>query len=240
MIRPLLLACMAVAPVLLAASAPATAQPGARQNNNNGTVRCESVNNRPQTCQTGWRGATLSRQLSDTRCVEGQNWGSRNGQVWVSGGCRAEFRAAGNGNGWNNGNNSSNGVVRCESADNRQRVCQTGWRAATLTRQLSKTQCVEGRNWGSRNGQIWVSQGCRAEFVEGRGHGPGNRPGNNYSITCASDDNRTRNCAWERRQGRPVLVEQLSRTQCVEGRNWGYNGNTLWVSQGCRARFGSR
>ena len=44
-------------------------------------------------------------------------------------------------------------------------------------------------------------------------------------------------CAFE---GRPVIVQQLSSTQCVEGRNWGYSGNSLWVNSGCRARFGTR
>ena len=92
-----------------------------------------------------------------------------------------------------------------------------------------------------RNGAIWVDRGCRAEFVASRGgQRPGNNGQNNYSVTCSSDDNRTRTCNWERRAGRPLLVEQLSRTRCVENRNWGWNGDTLWVSQGCRARFASR
>lgn len=241
MIRPLLMACLVSLPALLGVSLPAQAQSGPWQGNAD-TIRCESSNNRERVCQTGWHKAQLVRQLSTTQCVEGRNWSSRNGQVRVTDGCRAEFRAAGGqGPGWNNGGGNQQGVVRCESNDNRQRSCQTGWRSATLARQLSKTQCVEGSNWGSRNNQVWVSGGCRAEFVQGRGNG--NRPGhnsNNYSVTCASDDNRTRTCAWERRAGRPVVIEQLSRTQCVEGRNWGYNNNAIWVSQGCRARFGSR
>jgi hypothetical protein len=145
----------------------------------------------------------------------------------------------GGGGGWNPG--SGNGVVRCESRDSRQRVCDTGWRSARLSRQLSDTRCEEGRNWGSRNRQVWVSGGCRAEFVEGRGGGwnPGG-PGNNYTVTCSSNDNRQQTCAWDSRQGRPALVQQLSGSACVEGRTWGYRGNALWVSNGCRARFGTR
>ncbi len=185
----------------------------------------------------------LVRQLSNTQCIEGRNWGSSNGSVWVDNGCRAEF-AEGRG-GWGGGNTGNGQTIRCESNDNRQRVCRTDWRSATLVRQLSKSQCVEGRNWGSSNGAVWVSDGCRAEFAEGRGGGWGGGNGNwggssNYSIECSSDDNRMRSCAWERRQGRPVLIQQLSKTQCVEGRNWGYSGNSLWVNGGCRARFGAR
>lgn len=213
-------------------------------NGNAGTIRCESNNNRQQVCNTGWRGAILTRQLSSTRCVEGQNWGSNNGSIWVSNGCRAEFsegRGGGWGGGWNGGGGNG-ATIRCESNDNRQRVCNTGWRRTVLVRQLSNTQCIEGRNWGSSNGNVWVSNGCRAEFGEGRGGGGwgGGNGGNNYTVECSSDSNRMRTCGWDRRQGRPVIVQQLSDTRCVEGRNWGYNGDSLWVNAGCRARFGTR
>ncbi len=215
---------------------------------NGDTIRCESNDNRQRVCNTGWRGAVLVRQLSNTQCVEGRNWGSSNGSVWVDNGCRAEFAEGRGGNwggGWGGGNAGNGDTIRCESNDNRQRVCRTDWRRATLVRQLSKSQCIEGRSWGSSNGAVWVSDGCRAEFAEGRGGGwggggNGNWGGSNYSIECSSEDNRMRSCAWERRQGRPVLIQQLSRTQCVEGRNWGYNGNSVWVNGGCRARFGAR
>src|SRR5690606_35443620 len=76
------------------------------------------------------------------------------------------LRGNGNWNGGGNGNGNT-GTIRCESADNRRRVCNTGWRGATLVRQLSYTQCIAGRNWGSSNGSIWVSNGCRAEFAQG-------------------------------------------------------------------------
>ncbi|WP_312366381.1 DUF3011 domain-containing protein [Stenotrophomonas sp.] len=209
--------------------------------NNTGTLRCDSNNNRQQVCHTGWRSAVLVRQVSDTRCVEGRNWGSSNGSVWVSGGCRAEF-AQGRGNGWGNGNGqggwNNNGTVRCDSNNNRHQVCNTGWRSAMLLRQISDTRCIEGRNWGSNNGSVWVSGGCRAEFTQGRGGWGGNN--NNYFVDCHSNSNRLNTCNWDRRRGRPVIIQQVSDTRCLEGRNWGYNGNSIWVNGGCRARFGSR
>ena len=79
---------------------------------------------------------------------------------------------------------------------------------------------------GVRNGAVWVSNGCRAEFAEARGWGGGGGGwggGNsNYSITCSSNNNRTQNCDWDERQGRPVLQQQLSGSACQEGRSWGY------------------
>lgn len=150
------------------------------------------------------------------------------------------------GNGWGPGNgNSSAGTVRCESQDNRERTCATGWRNARLVRQISGSACTEGQTWGMRNGAIWVTRGCRAEFVEARGNSGGNGGpwggGNrDYSVTCSSNDKRRSTCAWEARQGRPVLIQQLSGSACQENRTWGYQGGSLWVSNGCRARFGVR
>ncbi len=56
-------------------------------------VTCESNDQRQVSCGMDTRGAVeISRQLSRTRCVEGQNWGLAKHSVWVSGGCRATFR----------------------------------------------------------------------------------------------------------------------------------------------------
>jgi len=86
---------------------------------------------------------------------------------------------------------------------------------------------VEGQTWGVRNGAVWVNRGCRGEFAEARGGwGGGNGGGNaNYSVTCSSNSNRRETCAWDARQGRPVLQQQLSGSACVEGRSWGYTGS---------------
>ncbi len=109
--------------------APAAAQ--------NGVVRCESQNNRERVCNTGWRSAQMVRQLSGSSCVEGRTWGSRNGSIWVTNGCRAEFVEGRGGWGGGNGGNwggGSGGTIRCESQDNRERTCPTNWRGATLVR----------------------------------------------------------------------------------------------------------
>ncbi|HGK7304923.1 TPA: DUF3011 domain-containing protein, partial [Stenotrophomonas maltophilia] len=221
--------------------APAAAQ--------NGVVRCESQNNRERVCNTGWRSAQMVRQLSGSSCVEGRTWGSRNGSIWVTNGCRAEFVEGRGGWGGGNGGNwggGSGGTIRCESQDNRERTCPTNWRGATLVRQISGSACVEGQTWGVRRGSIWVNRGCRGEFAESRGGWGGGNGGNwgggnsNYSVTCSSNNNRTQNCDWDERQGRPVLQQQLSGSACQEGRSWGYSRGQVWVSNGCRARFGTR
>lgn len=199
-----------------------------------GSILCESTDNRRRQCNTGFRGrAALSQNISSTRCVEGQNWGTGNGLVWVDRGCRARFveGSFGGGNG---------AAIRCESTDNRYRECNTGFRGnAVLTRKLSDSSCVEGQTWGQRNGVVWVNRGCRAEFTtQGNGNpGGGN---SNYSVTCSSTNNRRATCAWNNRYGRPYVIQKISSDACQEGSSWGYTSNQIWVDRGCRARFGAR
>jgi hypothetical protein len=58
-------------------------------------ITCESRHNGPEACGTVAAGSSvrLIRQLSDTACVAGRNWGTGpdHDSIWVSGGCRAVF-----------------------------------------------------------------------------------------------------------------------------------------------------
>ena len=174
----------------------------------------------------------LVENISRTRCVEGQNWGSRDGLVWVNAGCKGRFAQ---------GSSMGGGTVLCESKNNRRQECRTGFRGnAVLSRQLSSTRCIEGQTWGQGRDSVWVDRGCRAEFTEGRGGWNPGQGNSNYSVTCSSTDNRRSTCAWDSRQGRPMLVQQLSSSACREGSTWGYAGNQIWVDRGCRGRFGPR
>lgn len=205
-------------------------------------VTCTSDSRRYRECRTPFRGpARITQQISSTRCVEGSNWGSRPGLIWVDEGCRARF--AEDRRGWPTwGGAGGQREIECASNDDRYRQCNTGFRGrARLSRQLSRDACIEGRSWGQGPGMVWVSRGCRARF-EDAGWSGGN-PGqgsSGYSITCASSGGDRRTCAWNDRYGRPFLIERLSQASCVEGRSWGYNRGNVWVDDGCRARFGVR
>lgn len=61
----------------------------------------------------------------------------------------------------------SNETIRCDSEDGRQRYCPVDTRGSRveLTRQLSRSECRYGRNWGHDSRGIWVNGGCRAEFT---------------------------------------------------------------------------
>lgn len=200
-----------------------------------GRIRCESTDGRSRSCATPWQARSrLVRQLSDTDCIEGRNWRSQRGQVFVSGGCRAEF-AAGRGEG------PAPGSIRCESEDGHSRFCTTPWRGhSRLLRQLSDAPCVRGRSWQSQAGRVFVSGGCRGEFAAAHGVPGGPGTGDDYLVTCASTGDRPQSCAWNAPGRRPYVQRQISSTRCRENGNWWYDGHAVWVRDGCRAVFGAR
>lgn len=56
-------------------------------------------------------------------------------------------------------------------------------------------------------------------------------------VSCSSDDGRRRECDADLRGYTLRDVDQASRTDCVVGRNWGYDDRGVWVTEGCRATF---
>ena len=130
------------------------------------TLRCGSEDGRWKHCSADTRGGvSLVRQVSRSQCIRGQSWGVDHGGVWVNGGCRAEFRI---------GQRETDAAglepirFRCESDDGKPRSCgAVGTGGVRLVRQLSRAECVAGRSWGVARGQVWVDQGCRAEFETG-------------------------------------------------------------------------
>lgn len=57
------------------------------------------------------------------------------------------------------------------------------------------------------------------------------------TVACASDDGRRNECAADLSGYRLRDIDQASRTDCVVGRNWGYDDRGVWVTEGCRATF---
>lgn len=66
-------------------------------------------------------------------------------------------------------------LVRCESQGYKYQFCSVDTHGyVQLERQLSKTDCRQGRNWDWDRRGIWVDDGCSAEFrVETRHHTEG-------------------------------------------------------------------
>jgi hypothetical protein len=166
--------------------------------------------------------------------------------------------ALGQYNDWQPGNDWNRDIdVRCGSQGYNYNMCQvdTGRGSRVqLVRQVSKTRCEEGRNWGWNRAGIWVDKGCEGVFrvarrwSDGPGPGPGPGPGNGWQPGSGWDRNITINCGSPQynyamcqvdtgRGSRVFLQRQLSDTRCVEGANWGWNRAGIWVDKGCSGVF---
>jgi len=201
-------------------------------------VVCTSDKNQYRECPTPFYGhALINQQLSKKPCREGSTWGQRQGMIWVTLGCRARFGEDPNSY-WGQGTGRH---VTCESKDGQYRECQVNFSGrAQISRQLSSSACLYDRDWGQRFGMIWVSNGCRAEFIDGGGPWGGNngRPygGTGQKVTCASQGSRYIECRTNF-TGTAQLTHKLSSSDCTVNRDWGQRGNVIWVSNGCRAEF---
>jgi len=216
----LLIACTAV---LLTATAEA-------QN----TVRCESTDGKYIECRTNsMNRITLSRQLSDSTCVENKSWGYRDNFVWVDNGCRAEFNL--NENSFSTPV-SADRLVVCESRNNGRNTCRTAVTGGvTLVRQLSDNACIRGKSWGINQRGVWVDKGCRAQFAIGSGSTYRDYGTTGHSLICESNGGKTR-CPVDTSFG-VRLAKTRSKHACALGRDWGYDENGVWVDNGCRAEF---
>ena len=223
---------------LWACAGAAVAQAGGERLYGDRILRCESQGETPRQCPTDTSGGVrLARQLSDSDCDEGKSWGVNRSGVWVSRGCSADFLLGQGGSGRDS--RVGDRVLRCESKGGRWNHCRAdSGNGVQLVRQLSKRPCIRDQNWGVDAQGLWVSGGCRGEFQllsDGDTEPVAVAPRGKL-VMCESIKSLAQRCAVETGAG-VRLHKQLSRTQCVEGRNWGYDGNGIWVEEGCRGEF---
>ncbi len=193
--------------------------------NNNQSFTCESINGRRNHCNVNTKnGVNFIRQLSGSSC--NFNWGYDQTGIWVTNGCRAEFSVN---IGWDQPGAEGN-IMVCDSHNYQRNYCPAflGGRDVFLLRQNSNASCVN--NWGYDRNGIWVTNGCRAEFVvEDRNYNFGND-----ILICSSRNLRFQSCPANTRGG-VEFMRQLSRASC--NGNWGYDQQGIWVTNGCRAKF---
>ncbi|MGH8172635.1 MAG: DUF3011 domain-containing protein [Rhodanobacteraceae bacterium] len=72
----------------------------------------------------------------------------------------------------------------------------------------------------------------------GGGWQPGPGWDRDIDIGCSSSDYHYRMCQVDTGQGsRVYLVNQVSKSACIEGRTWGWNRAGVWVDAGCQGIF---
>jgi len=205
----------------------------AREPRGDNRVVCESESGSFRVCpaKTGG-GVALARQLGTTACVEESTWGHNRerGQIWVDHGCRGEFilgpavAAA--------PPPSLDGVVVCQSLDGKRVECRADTSTGVqIIRSFNQMQCGFGREWGYDRKGVWVTNGCRAAFAV-----RGNPKPAIVTITCESSDGARNGCVADTILG-VALIRQLSESECVLDKSWGFDRNEIWVTSGCRAQF---
>ncbi len=140
------------------------------------------------------------------------------------------------------------GVI-CGSQDGRRNECRADTRGGVvLKRQLSQARCDQGRTWDYDARGIWVSNGCRGEFMLGdAGHGRpgGDRPDGGWrppgggqvdTVVCESYKKRRNYCPADTRGG-VTLVHETSRNNCRAQQTWGWDHAGIWVKGNCKAEF---
>lgn len=155
----LLTAALAVVLLVPAAAEAKRKLPGVR-------IECSSLGDRYQYCRTFAVGnVRLERQLSKSRCKQWDTWGSEGdgSGIWVKNGCRGVFVVERGGK----PRPEPSRTITCSSTDYDYRHCDvpTWGRNVYLQRQISKTRCVRGDNWGVDWRGIWVDRGCNAQFA---------------------------------------------------------------------------
>ena len=213
-------------------------------------LTCESRNYQQEFCPTGVSitRAWMVAQRSRSPCIEGQTWGYQGNSIWVNQGCEGDFAFQGVAGPPVIVAPGRPGVNRitCESQNYQQQYCPTGQliTSAWVIEQRSSAPCIQGRTWGYQNNDIWVTQGCAADFgIQGRGGAPiVVAPQPSFpaaaSMICESRDYQQQFCATGRPIGRAWLIAQRSRATCVQGQSWGYDQGGIWVTQGCEGEFG--
>ncbi|MGZ3743669.1 MAG: DUF3011 domain-containing protein [Pseudobdellovibrionaceae bacterium] len=137
-------------------------------------ITCSSSGYAYNTCFIGQpiQYVRLASQLSRSACIEGSSWGFTNDSVWVDKGCRGNFEVVtinyGRPPGGYPPRPPCEESINCASSGYRFNSCYPASglriRYAQLSRQDSRTQCIEGETWGYDNNRIWVDKGCRGEF----------------------------------------------------------------------------
>ena len=174
------------------------------------TITCESRNGQYQACAANTSGGvTLSRQLSSQGCWQNDTWGYDRNRVWVTRGCRAEFRVGGSSSGNNNG----------------AKV------AGALVLGAIVAAAVADKHNDRRDDRYNDRYDNNYDYGYGGGYG------NSREIRCESNGGRYTTCGYVDRRQQVEIRRQLSSQQCIYGRNWGVDNRQLWTDDGCRAVF---
>ena len=131
-------------------------------------IECSSNKGNYRYCPTFRIGSVrLVEQLSKARCRLYDTWGADGdgSGIWVREGCRGVFVVERGGGRRPPGGRPKS--IACKSEDWSYQHCDvsTWGQRFYVQKQLSRTRCVRGNNWGLDWAGIWVDRGCGAVFA---------------------------------------------------------------------------
>jgi len=138
----------------------------------NVTFACKSVDNQPGVCYVSGSivDVRLQRKRSRASCDLNKSYGFRDDVLWVRDGCEGDFEVTyrpGQGTDWGFSNSPSMiKTLTCKSDQFREGVCKAGGEISGLRvlKTRSRAKCTENKTYGFRKDEIWVTEGCEADF----------------------------------------------------------------------------
>lgn len=195
---------------------------------------CESYRGQRQHCRADTSGGVrLVKQIGYNTCQG--NWGYDYYGVWVANGCRGEFQI----DRYQNHYGQTDDVIRCESYSYRRQTCASNLQGAEvqLIHQLSNRNC--SGNWGFNQNEIWVTNGCKADFRISRNNynNPYNSGIHDGLVECRATGTSIEHCQVPELQSIELIQERGGSYRNSCRGNWGYSSHGIWVRNGCDAQF---
>lgn len=172
------------------------------------TIVCESQGGQTNRCAADTRGGVrLVTQYSKHGCYEGDTWGYDRRGIWVSNGCRAQFR------------------IGDSPSDQRDHDDKHAAAAAVVALGVLGAVALANRHRDDND----------YRYEPPPNHGYSYAP--EQVVRCESSGDGEQYCAARIGRGRVEIQRQLSKSACRFNSSWGYDRKGIWVNQGCRADF---
>ena len=130
------------------------------------TITCGRTDGTQSECRIAANATRLRlvRNLGQSSCLQGRNWGYSEGVLWTNRGCRGEFEVGYGGNAAVAVPSAR--VVTCGNLSDGRVTCDARGTISTarLVNELSKGRCRPGLTWGFSTTEIWTTNSCQAEF----------------------------------------------------------------------------
>jgi Protein of unknown function (DUF3011) len=135
-------------------------------------ITCGTTSGDQVECKTGGYATQvrLTKELNGSRCRQNSTWGYTDSFIWANRGCRADFEVT-----YGSGTPSrpspepipSTRVISCGNKGGDNISCNAFGNVAgvQLLREHSNSRCRQNSTWGFSSGDIWVKDGCWADFT---------------------------------------------------------------------------